>query len=93
MGSQPGLLTLWYDGRAEIIPFRYLPVLLGGKGMWHVGWVMGACLMKPKVAPKAIPLETPALVKQSMKSSQQKVAVLLEKTSNNFHALGATVSP
>jgi hypothetical protein len=30
------LLTPWYDGRAEIIPFRYLPVLLGGKGTSHV---------------------------------------------------------
>jgi hypothetical protein len=30
-------LTPWYDGRAEIIPFRYLPVLLGGKGTLHVG--------------------------------------------------------
>ena len=26
------------DGRAEIIPFRYLPVLLGGKGTSHVEW-------------------------------------------------------
>jgi hypothetical protein len=31
-GSQTDLLTPWYDGRAEIIPFRYLPVLIGGKG-------------------------------------------------------------
>ena len=31
----------WYDGRAEIIPFRYLPVLLGGKGTSHVGWYTG----------------------------------------------------
>jgi hypothetical protein len=30
-GSQTDILTPWYDGRAEIIPFRYLPVLLGGK--------------------------------------------------------------
>jgi hypothetical protein len=30
-----------YDGRAEIIPFRYLPVLLGGKGTSHVGWDTG----------------------------------------------------
>ena len=29
----------WYDGRAEIIPFRYLPVLRGG--MSHLGWGMG----------------------------------------------------
>ncbi len=40
-GSQPDLLTPWYDGRAEIIPFRYLPVLLGGKGTSHVGWDTG----------------------------------------------------
>jgi hypothetical protein len=26
---------------AEIIPFRYLPVLLGGKGTLHVGWDTG----------------------------------------------------
>jgi hypothetical protein len=26
-GSQTNLLTPWYDGQAEIIPFRYLPVL------------------------------------------------------------------
>ena len=37
-GSQIDLLTLWHDGRAEIIPFRYMPVLLGGKGISHVGW-------------------------------------------------------
>jgi hypothetical protein len=37
-GSQTDLLTPWYDGWAEIIPFRYLPVLLGGKGTSHVGW-------------------------------------------------------
>ncbi len=36
--------TLHYittDGWAEIIPFRYLPVLLGGKGTSHVGWDTG----------------------------------------------------
>jgi hypothetical protein len=38
LGSQTDLRTPWYDGRAEIIPFRYLPVLLGGKGTSHVGW-------------------------------------------------------
>ena len=37
-GSQTDLRTPWYDGRAEIIPFRYLLVLLGGKGTSHVGW-------------------------------------------------------
>jgi hypothetical protein len=31
----------WYEGWAEIIPFRYLPVLLGGKGTLHVGWDTG----------------------------------------------------
>ena len=31
----------WYDGRGEIIPFRYLPVLLEGKGMSHIGWGTG----------------------------------------------------
>ena len=40
-GSQTDLLTPWYDGWAEIIPFRYLPVLLGGKGTSHLGWAMG----------------------------------------------------
>jgi hypothetical protein len=35
------LLTPWYDGWAEIIPFRCLPVLLGGKGTSHVGWDTG----------------------------------------------------
>ena len=40
-GSQTDLLTPWYDGRAEIIPFRYLPVLLGGKGTSHVEWGTG----------------------------------------------------
>jgi hypothetical protein len=42
-GSQTNLLTPWYDGRAEIIPFRYLPVLLGGNGMSHVGWALVTC--------------------------------------------------
>ena len=28
---------------AEIIPFRYLPVLLGGKGTSHIGWDTGDC--------------------------------------------------
>jgi hypothetical protein len=36
-GYQTDLLTPWYDGRAKIIPVRYLPMLLGGKGMSHVG--------------------------------------------------------
>ena len=36
-GSHTDLLTPWYDGWAEIIPFRYLSVLLGGKGTSHVG--------------------------------------------------------
>jgi hypothetical protein len=36
-GSQTDLLTPLHDGRAEIIPFRYLPVLLGGQGTSHVG--------------------------------------------------------
>ena len=27
----------WYNGRAGIIPFRYSPDLLGGKGTSHVG--------------------------------------------------------
>jgi hypothetical protein len=40
-GSQTDLLTPWCDGWAEIIPFRYLPVLLGGKGTSHVGWDTG----------------------------------------------------
>ena len=31
-GSQTDLLTPWYKGLAEIIPFRYSPVLLGGQG-------------------------------------------------------------
>jgi len=35
-GSKTDLLTPWYDGKAEIIPSRYLPVLLGGKGTSHV---------------------------------------------------------
>jgi len=39
--SQTDLLTPWHDGRAEIIPFRYLPDLLGGKGTSHVGWDTG----------------------------------------------------
>ena len=34
-GSQTNVLTPWYDGRAEIIPFRYLPALFGGKGISH----------------------------------------------------------
>jgi len=41
LGSQTDLLTPLYDGRAEIIPFRYLPVLLGGKGTSHIGWDTG----------------------------------------------------
>jgi hypothetical protein len=41
LGSQTDLLTPWYDGRAEIIPSRCLPVLLGGKGTSHVGWNTG----------------------------------------------------
>ena len=40
-GSQTDLLTPWYDGWAEVFPFRYLPVLLGGKGTSHVGWDTG----------------------------------------------------
>jgi hypothetical protein len=40
-GSQTDLLTPWYDGPAEIVPFWYLPVLLGGKRMSHVGWGTG----------------------------------------------------
>ena len=36
-GSQPDPLTPWYNGRAGIIPFRYSPDLLGGKGTSHVG--------------------------------------------------------
>jgi hypothetical protein len=40
-GSQTDLLTPWYDGWAEIIPFRYLPVLLGGRGTSYVGWDTG----------------------------------------------------
>ena len=40
-GSQTDLLTPWYDWRAEIIPFQYLPVLLGRKGTSHVGWDTG----------------------------------------------------
>ena len=40
-GSKTDLLNPWYHGRAEIIPFRYLPVLLGGKGTSHVGWETG----------------------------------------------------
>jgi hypothetical protein len=36
-GAQTDLLTPWYNGWAEIIPFRYLPVLLEGKGTSHVG--------------------------------------------------------
>jgi hypothetical protein len=40
-GSQTDLLTPSHDGRAEIIPFRYMPVLLGGKGISHVGWDTG----------------------------------------------------
>jgi hypothetical protein len=35
-GSQTDLLIPWYDGWAEIIPFQYLPVLLGGKGTSNV---------------------------------------------------------
>jgi hypothetical protein len=31
-------LDPWHDGRADIIPFRYMPVLLRGKGISHVGW-------------------------------------------------------
>jgi hypothetical protein len=41
LGSQTDLLTPCYDGRAEIIPSRCLPVLLGGKGTSHVGWDTG----------------------------------------------------
>ena len=44
-GSQTDLLTLWYDWRAEIIPFQYLPVPLGGKGKSHV--VQGSVLETP----------------------------------------------
>ena len=40
-GSQNDLLTPWHDGRADIIPVRYLPVLLGGKSISHVGWDTG----------------------------------------------------
>jgi hypothetical protein len=40
-GSPTDLLTPWYDGRAEIIPFQYLPVLPGGKGTSLVGWDTG----------------------------------------------------
>jgi hypothetical protein len=39
--SQSDLLTAWYDGRAEIIPFWYMSVLLGGKGTSLVGWDTG----------------------------------------------------
>jgi hypothetical protein len=47
-GSQTDLLTPWYDGRAEIIPFRYLPVLLGGKGTLQVGAVaLYSCRVPP----------------------------------------------
>ncbi len=41
LGSQTDLLNPWYEGRAEIVPFQYLPVLLGGKGTSHVGWDTG----------------------------------------------------
>jgi hypothetical protein len=40
-GSQTDLLTPLYDGRAKIIPFRHLPVLLGGKETSHVRWDAG----------------------------------------------------
>jgi len=40
-GSQTDLVTPWYDGRAEIIPFQYLPVLLSGNGTSHAGWDTG----------------------------------------------------
>ena len=40
-GSQTDLLTPWHDGRAEIPPFHYMPQLLGGKGISHVGWDAG----------------------------------------------------
>jgi hypothetical protein len=47
-GSQTDLLTPWYDGWAEIIPLRYLPVLLGGKETSHVGWDTGDLLSQGK---------------------------------------------
>jgi hypothetical protein len=40
-GSQTDLLNPWYDGRAKIIPFQYLPVLLWGNETSHVGWDTG----------------------------------------------------
>jgi hypothetical protein len=40
-GSQTDLRTPWHDVRAEIIPFQYLPVLLGWKETSLVGWDTG----------------------------------------------------
>jgi hypothetical protein len=40
-GSQTGLLNPGTKGGSDSIPFRYPPVLLGGKGTSHVGWDKG----------------------------------------------------
>jgi hypothetical protein len=47
-GSQTDLPTPWYDAWAEIIPFRHLPVLLGGKGTSHVGRTRVTCYPREK---------------------------------------------
>jgi hypothetical protein len=45
-GSQTDPLTPWYNVRAGIIPFRYSPHLLGGKGTSHIGWETGELTSK-----------------------------------------------
>jgi len=35
--SQADLVTPWHDRRAEIVPFHYISLLLGGKGTAHAG--------------------------------------------------------
>ena len=47
-GSQTDPLTPWYNVRAGIIPFRYSPRLLGGKGTSHIGWETGELTSKGK---------------------------------------------
>jgi hypothetical protein len=46
--AQTVSLTPWYNGRAGMIPFRYSPDLLGGKGTSHVGWDTGDLPSKGK---------------------------------------------
>jgi hypothetical protein len=58
--TQPLLRSLDHDRRAEMIPFQYMPVLLGGKRISHVrvrhAWPAKTTGIEPqpaKVAPKS----------------------------------------